>query len=372
MPTANEKLLDRAINHAIDLGRYSNGVVRRIIATLNRFDASLVEQIAQALLRMQADSFTVERLNAMLESARLINAEAYRVAYGQIPEAMRDLAGYEAVWQVDSLRAAFPTDARALIAFNRVTAEQAYAAAFSRPFQGRLLRDWATSGEQGRMQEVRNVIRSGFMEGQTTDQIVRRIRGTRARQYRDGILDRSRRSVETMVRTALSHTAATARDEVFKANGDVIKALTWVATLDSRTSPFCRVRDGLRYTADGAHRPIGHKVPWAQGPGRSHFGCRSVAAPVTKSFREMGLDIDEISPATRASMDGQVPADLTYSQWLGRQSAARQDEILGPERGRLIRAGGLAPEMLYSPRGDFLTLDQLRARDASAFRKVGL
>jgi SPP1 gp7 family putative phage head morphogenesis protein len=372
VPNVNERLLDRAIDHAHDLQRYANGVVRRIIALLNRADADLVARIAEALTRIEPAEATIERLEAILSSVRALNADAYRIAYGALPGEMEALAGYEADWQVRTLQAAIPADARALIVFNRVAPAQAYAAALSRPFQGGLLRDWQASGETGRMKAVRDAIRLGFLEGKTTDEIIRGIRGTRAKQYKDGLLDRSRRSVETMVRTALSHTAATARDEVYRGNSDVIKAVRWVATLDSRTSPMCRVRDGLRYTADEAHKPIDHKVPWLQGPGRLHFGCRSVSVPVTRSFRELGLDIDEISPATRASMDGQVPADLTYSEWLGRQSAARQDEILGPERGRLIRQGGLSPDQLYSPRGDFLTLDQLRERDASAFRRAGL
>lgn len=71
-------------------------------------------------------------------------------------------------------------------------------------------------------------------------------------------------------------------------------------------------------------------------------------------------------------MDGQVPADLTYGQWLAKQSAARQDDILGAGRGKLLRDGGIPMDQMYSPRGDLLTLDQLRARDASAFRRAGL
>jgi hypothetical protein len=254
----------------------------------------------------------------------------------------------------------------------RVSIDQVYAAAISRPFQGGLLKDWAASAEANRLTTIRNAIRSGHVEGRTTDQIIRDIQGTKAKGYRDGRLDASRRGLAAIVQTALSHTAATAREEVYGANGDVIKAVRWVSTLDTRTSTPCRLRDGLRYTADKDHKPIGHKVPWLAGPGRLHFNCRSVSSPVTKSFRELGLDIDEISLGTRASMDGQVPADLTYGDWLKKQSATRQDDVVGAERGRLMRAGGLAFDDLYSPRGDWLTLDELRAKDGAAFRKAGL
>lgn len=42
------------------------------------------------------------------------------------------------------------------------------------------------------------------------------------------------------------------------------------------------------------------------------------------------MDIDEPAPSTRASQDGQVPASLSYFDWLKRQPAAFQDEALGP------------------------------------------
>jgi hypothetical protein len=68
-------------------------------------------------------------------------------------------------------------------------------------------------------------------------------------------------------------------------------------------------------------------------------------------------------PGTRASMDGQVPADLTYADWLKKQSAARQDEILGPTRGKLFRSG-MPMERFYNDQGVWLTLPQLLERSA--------
>jgi hypothetical protein len=93
---------------------------------------------------------------------------------------------------------------------------------------------------------------------------------------------------------------------------------------------------------------------------------------VVKSWRELGIDMDEMSPGTRASMDGQVPADMSYGAWLKKQSAARQDDILGPSRGALLRKGGLEMERFYNDKGRYLSLDELRERDAAAFKRAGL
>lgn len=175
------------------------------------------------------------------------------------------------------------------------------------------------------------------------------------------------------MRTAVSHTAGFTRDRFMEGNSDLIKAQVWTATLDSRTSEVCRPRDGKQYQPVSPYKPIGHSLPWLGGPGRAHWNCRSTAVPVVKSWRELtGVDGLEFSHSERASMDGAVPADLTYGQWLKRQSAARQDQILGPTRGALLRRGGLEVDKFYSDKGVYLTLDQLRERDAAAFKKAGV
>lgn len=367
--TANERLLDEIISHAVDLHRYSYGVLRRIIAVLNGADQDLLAALQTALDRLPASQFRADFLESLLGSVRQINADAYSAAFGALQDDMRALAGHEVGFERSAFESAIPAEVFAKYPFAGISTEQAYAAALSRPFQGRLLKDWASNAEANRLTTIRNAVRMGYVEGRTTDEIIRDIRGTRAARFTDGRLDQSRRGLASIVQTALGHTSAVAREETYKANADLIKAVRWVSVLDNRTSSMCRIRDGLRYSATD-HKPIGHSVPWLGGPGRLHFCCRSTAAPVTASYRELGLDIGELSPSTRASMDGQVPADTTYGEWLTKQSAARQDDILGPTRGKLMREKGLTLQQLYTPRGDPLTIEQLQERTDSRFAKA--
>lgn len=369
MPTVNELLADETVAHAANLQLYSNGVVRRVIATLNRSDARIAAELALALEQMDGESFTVERLEALLGSVRALNADAYRQVFADLASELQQLAEYEAGYQLELFQTAIPEPVQVRFPIAPVAPAQAYAAAMARPFQGRLLKDWAANVEASRLTSMRNAVRQGFVEGKTASDIVRQIRGTKAANYADGLMQRPRRELQTVVQTALSHTAAVARQEFQNANSNIIKAVRWVSTLDNRTSEPCRIRDQLRYEAQ-THKPIGHKVPWLAGPGRLHWGCRSTDAPVTKSWRELGIPIDEMTPAQRASMDGQVPAETTYSEWLKRQSAGRQDQILGPERGRLMREGGLQLPDFYDSRGNWLTIDELKRREAEAFRAL--
>jgi SPP1 gp7 family putative phage head morphogenesis protein len=223
------------------------------------------------------------------------------------------------------------------------------------------------------MIRIRDAISIGFEEQQTIDQIVRRIRGTRARKYSDGIINIDRQRAEHVVRTAISHTAATVRNRFYDANKDLIKSTQWLSTIDLRTSDECMIRDGKQYTPDESHKPIGHSIPWLSGPGRLHWNCRSTSVPVLKSWKELGgVDIEEFSPSTRASMDGEVPGDKTFAAWIEEQSAGRQDEKLGPTRAKLLRDGGLKFKDLYNHKGERLNLAELRKRDAAAFKAAGL
>lgn len=91
-----------------------------------------------------------------------------------------------------------------------------------------------------------------------------------------------------------------------------------------------------------------------------------------KRLQELGIDVRDISPAERASMDGVVAGDTTYREWFLRQPYTRQKQIVGETRAKLIRDGGMSPDEFYTDKGEWLTLKQLRERDAQVFRKAGI
>ena len=151
--------------------------------------------------------------------------------------------------------------------------------------------------------------------------------GTKALNYTDGVTALNKRQAQALVSTAVAHTANEARQTFYGANDDLIKGVQWISTLDARTTPICQSRDGTIYPVDSGPRPP------------AHFRCRSSTAPVLKSYKELGIDLDEAPAGTRASMDGQVPEAETYQSWLKKKPAAFQDEVLGPTRAKLFREG---------------------------------
>lgn len=369
MVSINTLLQDESIRHQVELQRYEAGVVARMLAVLARSDERIMAELIAALEKMDPSTFSMERLESLLSSIRAISKAAYAQIGKDLSVELKDFNAYELSYQHQVLVEHLP----AVVHVASVNANQVYAAAMARPFQGVLLKQvWPDLDAQA-MKRLRQTVAQGYVEGKTTDQIIREVRGTRDGGFKDGILQKSRNDVRAVVRTAIAHTAGVAQDEVTAANADLIKAEQWSATLDLRTSSQCRIRDKKLYTP-GDHKPIGHKIPWGAGPGRLHWQCRSGRTHVLKSFKEMGINIPEIEVEgkTRASMDGQVGADTSYADWISRQSAARQDEVLGPTRGRLMRQGKLPLAEMYSIRGEPLTLDELRKKDAEAFKRAGL
>lgn len=350
MASANDRLADAAVSHQIGLQRYSAATVRKALALLARSEARIVERLARGDLT----TLSRARQEALLEAIRAMALDGVAVLTGYLAAEMGELALYERDYQIRTIREALPIDLDTVAP----TAAQVKAAVDSRPFQGRLLREWYGNLGDTAAARLRNAIRMGIVEGRTSDQVVREVRGTRALGYRDGILQVNRRAAESVVRTAINHTATAARGAVYEANAGVIKGVQWVATLDARTTLVCAGRDGKVYPVDSGPRPP------------AHFGCRSSTAPVLKSWRELGIDLAEAPEGTRASLNGQVPASTTFDGWLRRQPVAMQNDVLGPERAVLFRKGDLPIDRFTDRSGREYTLDELRRREAEAFERA--
>jgi len=110
-----------------------------------------------------------------------------------------------------------------------------------------------------------------------------------------------------------AHRAATAAQD--KANRDLLTGWQWVASLGPRTCPSCWAMHGTEHDIDEPG-PIDHQ----QG--------RCARVPKTKSWRELGFDIDEPSsvlPDARAFFDALPSGD--------------QVAILGQAKLNLLRSG---------------------------------
>jgi SPP1 gp7 family putative phage head morphogenesis protein len=196
-------------------------------------------------------------------------------------------------------------------------------------------------------------VRQGVINGETNEQIVRRIVGRRGEV---GILDTARRNARALVHSSVMAAANDARLATFRKNARLIAGVRWLATLDSHTCRQCAALDGQSWDLEGQMlkgTSVGFQAPPA------HFACRCVLSPIPKSFRDLGLDIEEPGAGTRASSEGPIAATTTFADFLKRQPASFVERTLGKRRAELFLSGKLTLRDLISGTGRELTLEEL-------------
>lgn len=359
MPTSNEILQDRAIRHALYLTRVSSREAAQMRALLEEASADVVALLERRLAKIRVRGRdigpdTTLRLRRLDKGLRDLLGAVYSEARDQLALDLDELAVNEATFQAGVIKTAAPV----VVDLDVPAPSHLRAIVRARPFQGQLLREWFSDLEAAQRREIRRHVRLGIVEGEGIDQIVRRIRGTRAAGYADGVLEIGRRQAEAVVRAAVNHVSTAARSELAAANSDIIDREQILATLDSRTTPICRKRDGEVHEVG-----VGPRPPF-------HLGCRTTVVPVLKSWREMGIDIDDAPEGTRASLNGQVPASTTWPEWIEKQSFDVQSEALGKTRARLLRTGKVRASAFVDRRGRQFTLEDLRKREADAFEAM--
>lgn len=162
------------------------------------------------------------------------------------------------------------------------------------------------------------------------------------------------------------------------------------STLDNRTSQQCLALNGLSWKLPD-FEPIDHKIEWPGYPPR-HFNCRSTTTAVFKSFKELsadkavtteaggrsdmqtlyeqnlresGMSEDKIKQAVfeaKASMDGQVPREQNFGNWLSNKPVAFQDELLGKGKAQMWRDGKISLSQLVDQQSRPLTLAELKSK----------
>lgn len=355
MPSVNQKLLDYQIAHAVHVLKFGNGLSRKIAKLLEDADKSLVERLAARLATIDERGLdigpsTTARIKVLIDELRTLNSSVYSRAKTELVTELRSLAKAESNLQAQALDNSIPIDYDVKVP----SANLLKALVTEQPMHGKLLEPFVDEMAASTISAVEQVVRQGMATGLTIDQMVRALKGTQSNGY-NGILKKRRSSVQAMVRTATNHVANQAAQATWRENSDIIKGYQWVSVLDSHTSTICGSRDGKVFEVGKGPVPPAHP------------NCRSTTTAVTKSFKELGIDRDEVDEQTRASMDGQVPARTTFADWLKQQSEERQNAVLGKTKAAVFRSGKLDLQQFVREDGHELTLDELKRLHPTAF-----
>ena len=356
---ANEFLDTALIRHSIWL----QGLATHEAKTFDPF-LQKADRIIRNVLSGYGDRIdTVKTMNEIIRQLRVELGANYSEWGEELIGDMQEIADSEAQFTSKTLD-------KAVVGRDVATPApaQVWAAINVRPIQindkgeSKLMQALIKGFTPNEVNRVNGVVRNGFYSGATIQDMITAIRGTKKNNFNDGVLVTTRRSAETIARTATNHVSSVARQSTFKANQDVLKGWEFTATLDNRTTTICRFNDGQVH-------PIG------SGPiPPLHLGCRSSAVPVVKD--KFDIFGDAGTRASKGADGGKQVRNQSYYDWLSTQPKFFQEEVLGKSQAQLFRKGGLSAEqfrkLTSSKFGQPLTLQEIKAKDADAWRDANL
>lgn len=345
-------LTDTMARHAHYVERYKTGQVNQI----NPFIANIEDDLIRLLGRQNTfrSQQRIENVLDAIYSSTFDNMDEYM-------DIMEENLGEFGISESEFLTSSLSLEQG--FEYDVPAPRQIRAAAYSKPFDNKLLKDTLNDFSPFQAQQIRNSAALGFAEGQTNQQIMQRIIGTPEFKGKDGMLNLTRNSASRIVRTSTNHMASAAQQATYQENG--IGMYKWSSILDSRTSSICQKLDGeVFHTGKGATPP-------------AHQNCRSTTVPVfpdetyVDSEGVLRAKVDGMRPQIGASGRGRTSANLSYNDWLKKQPNYFQNDVLGKSKGALFRKGGLSVSK-FVENGQPLTLAELKAKYPKVWDKSGL
>ena len=400
----------RLYKNAIDLNRYSNSVARRVINSYNDIIIDAVNQLRTLL--PDAGGEGALTITAPVKAARLrsILAQLKESLDGWAGDAtdltateLQGIAELQSQFVTAELRKALPEGiANSAVNTVEISPQFAQSVVTTDPTQINVValsddlfaavngapQTFSLTAAQGatitlpngeviskafrgiatsQAERFSQVVRNGLLTGETTPDIAKRLIGSlqfgeeaktvgQLAAAGGQLTQVADNQILTLIRTSINQVANTASQQVYEANQDITQKYRYIATLDTRTSAICRALDGREFDyGKGPMPPV-------------HWNCRSTTVPVI-NYKELGFDPPpSVTKGKRASMDGPVPANETYGEWLAKQPRTTQADALGPGKvayfNRLANKYGPTDAIakLVKDDGSELTLAQLRQR----------
>ena len=332
--------IQQAGRHSVYVQRFAGSLANEF----NPYMDQLIREIRFAINEMD-DQQDLRAINTLIEDYKKLASVIYKDYNDTVmlPE-LREFAGYESDFAIRSMESASDEEIPLVSLPLQLlwTTVMSIPLIFATSLKVKTLRPFIRDWEQGQINKVGDIIRTGLITGLSQKEIIKQLTGKNGYMPNQGM-----KSIKSMIRTATNHVSNQSRLTTFRENQEALNGYQLVAVLDNRTSNICKGYDGLIV------RPKDKQQPYPP----FHPNCRTTTAPVRK--RKFGGD-DEGRRANGASGSGFVDADITYYDWLkqqGGQGPKGRDfvmDVLGNERGKLFMDGGLTVDKFKQ-----LTLDDL-------------
>jgi len=358
------------LKHDIDLMRVDAGTRRQILGVLKGLEKDAMTKLAKfGTMSGAIATPTIKQAELIAQSIAPTIKKAYTQMTDLLGDTMVKVGGHQSDIVLTELNRAVTVD----LGLKKLDLNVLKTLPGKTMIEGAPIAQWFNKQSEDLQTKFLNQMRMGIVNGESIPEIARRVRGTAANGFKDGIMQASRSQAQTLTRSAVMASANKARLATYAQNAAVIKGMQWLSTLDSRTSDICKGLDQESWYLGGDPIPP-TKTPFL-GPPPAHFNCRSTLVPVTKSWSELTKNpkikkkLDALPPSKRrglrASMDGLVSDKLDYEDWLSMQDPGFQLDVLKPVKFRMWKAGQIDFRDLVDQSHNPLTIDELIAKFGS-------
>jgi hypothetical protein len=315
---------NRQISHQIDFERYKTGEVRKLMSVLNSANSQISEKIQKS-----SGIYTKKRLKEVEKEIKKI-ADSARADIEDGFD-IKGIVEEEIEAQKKIISKLVNSDFKTPILKNVTEA-----AAF-RPVVNATFSSYLDSIDSRLYSIWDSAVRTGYLTGQTSKQIVKTVIGTAG----TGIVSTLRKSLEANTRTILQSFADVARRESFRENEELFSGYKILATLDLRTCLVCASFEDKKYKTL-------NNVPMLP----IHTNCRCVIIPIIRGYSDVQYE------GERAAIDGTENGNVTYEEWFDKQSDERKLDILGRTRYDMYKNGDKIKDFVSGNK--VLTLDELK------------
>lgn len=392
-----------AAEHQANLILLASAWAEAMRDTVKGTDNELLGALPEFLEEMGSADYTAEAQKRYLELQRkvlLLRAKSFRAALDYMTKQSEALAENEAKW-AKAITKKIGAQGLNPVGTGRIAAVVKYA----NVEDGMTLEESIEAAAREDARRISAICRDGLRRDQSIDEISRSLRGSKAGNYEDGVLNLSRSEAEQLARTGCCGIADEAKMQFYLGNPDVVIGVRHVATLSGNTCLVCGSYDGMVWKIPDEV----HLIPKLG----IHPNCRCVHLPVT--------EMDEINSSTRpaeaanfwkeaeeqyekdhpgkhwrdlarstrlkyyyqAQKDyekrtgkpafDQVPQNMSFEDWLKTKDDRYLESYFGKTRFALYKDGKLPLKKFINPETDrAFTIEELKKRDKAAFRRAGI
>lgn len=418
-----DAILSDLVSRGVDLERVKNTYYKKDVEPILR---DLEKEIDKQLIEIDPTEGrgTLDRqrrLNNLLQETRTTINTHYGTLRSDHAELMKEVVEVESEDILDLYNSRIGFDLMNV----HLTPKQIESVAAGSLIEGAPSAAWWARQDATARRVFEDQMRQGLLLGENLQQLRNRLKGTKEFGFSDGMSAKWKRDANALIRTSIQNASNDARLRTYAENSDVIGGLQWVSTLDSRTTHICIGLDGRqwRYNEDGVLVPVGHDISF---PGATaHWGCRSTQIATTLSWddlagpkawprasanrkgaanieelfqnevakgekgrqirrklkdegfsgnmleREFNRRISIIRGRTRASLDGQVPEDITFDQFIAQKGDNFAKNLLGAGRFQLWKDKKITTKQLIGNNTKPLTVRQLQQKyNQAAYSKA--